>query len=199
MARKQRQRTLRSPIPTVIGEGKTECYYFKGLREVKGYRMKVSDGNFRYPNIKDLEKPIQKVLDEEGTAIVVFDTDVAQRDQGAKKRMENLRHKYAKNGNVVFCDSFPSIEFWFLLHYKEAGRPYGRCEEVVKELREFMPKFNKHTTFLQKKDWVEALCSGEKMAEAIRRSKQLEDYTKPYSKVYQAIEFLEERKRQEVK
>ena len=77
MARKQRQRTLRSPIPTVIGEGKTECYYFKGLREVKGYRMKVSDGNFRYPNIKDLEKPIQKVLDEEGTAIVVFDTDVA--------------------------------------------------------------------------------------------------------------------------
>ena len=162
MARKQRQRTLRSPIPTVIGEGKTECYYFKGLREVKGYRMKVSDGNFRYPNIKDLEKPIQKVLNEEGTAIAVFDTDVAQRDQGAKKRMENLRHKYAKNGNVVFCDSCPSIEFWFLLHYKEPGRPYGRCEEVVKELREFIPKFDKHTTFLQKKDWVKALCSGEK-------------------------------------
>ena len=139
------------------------------------------------------------MLNEEGTAIVVFDTDVAQRDQGAKKRMENLRHKYAKNGNVVFCDSCPSIEFWFLLHYKEPGRTYGRCEEVVKELREFIPKFDKHTTFLQKKDWVKALCSGEKMAEAIRRSKQLEDYTKPYSKVYLAIEFLEERKRQEVK
>lgn len=206
MARKQRQRTLRDPIPIIIGEGLTERSYFKGLCELMGYQAKMCKSSFSYQNIKGIDKAIEKALDDERPVIAVFDTDITQWDNGAKKRLNRLREKYEKHNKseednevVMLCDSLPSIEFWFLLHYKECGRVFRRSDEVLKELKKYMPNFDKCTSFLDRKDWIAELCSGEKMAEAIRRSKQLEDYTKPYSKVYQAIEFLEERKRQEVK
>lgn len=61
-----------------------------------------------------MEKLIRNVLDNEGLAIVVFDTDVSAWDDKEKERLQRLIRTYSNNKRVILCDSMPSIEFWFL-------------------------------------------------------------------------------------
>jgi hypothetical protein len=123
--RNQSQITKRTIIPTLIGAGITEQWYFTHLKALKNLHIKIRPRFFGNEHIHAMEKNVEIVLATEGMAIVVFDSDVSTWDDAEKQRLAKFRTKYAKNNNVILCDSMPSIEFWFLLHYLNTNRHFG--------------------------------------------------------------------------
>lgn len=196
MARKQAQKQLKDPKPTIIGAGITEQWYFKHLQALRGYIVKIKSCYCGRENAFELEKRVDDVLEGHGFAIVVFDADVSQRNDKERQQVQRIKTKYANNKDVLFCDSLPSIEYWFLLHYKDAGRLFNTSNEVVKEIKKYNSQFDKSEKFLRKDSWVKDLCDGKRLCQAIERCKQQEDKVNrgesvSYSKVYKAIELLE--------
>ena len=196
MARKQAQKQLKDPKPTIIGAGITEQWYFKHLQTLRKYRVKIRPRYFGRENAVKLDKRVDDVLEGQGFAIVVFDADVSQRNDKERQLVQRMKTKYANNKDVLFCDSLPSIEYWFLLHYKDAGRLFNTSNEVVKEIKKYNSQFDKSEKFLENDSWVKDLCDGKRLWQAIERCKQQEDKINrgasvSYSKVYKAIELLE--------
>ena len=199
MARKQAQKQLKDPKPTIIGAGITEQWYFKHLQTLRDYSVKIKPRYFGRENAVKLDKRVDKVLKEEGFAIVVFDADVAQRNDKERQLVQRMKTKYANNKDVLFCDSLPSIEYWFLLHYKEAGRLFKTSNAVVEEIKKYNSQFDKNGKFLENDSWVKDLCDGKRLWQAIERCKQQEEKVNrgesvSYSKVYKAIELLEKKR-----
>ena len=160
MARKTSLKQRRSPIPTIIGAGITEQWYFTHLKALRGYRVKIRPRFFGTETAAGLDKKIDEVLRDDGIAICVYDADVSTWNEMERKKLAALQKKYEGNASVLLCDSMPSIEYWFLLHYKHTTCHFGTSKAVIKELKKYIPQYDKTEQFLSNQKWV-ADMSGE--------------------------------------
>lgn len=191
MARKQATRELRIPIPVGIGAGITAKFYLQHLRDQKGYKLKLLPRFFGSDNAYDMDKLVSNVLAGGAKAICVYDKDVTQWNEEQKRRLTEFEQKYAGAEGVVLCPSMPSIEYWFLMHFRDTTKMYRTSKDVIKDLLQFLPGYEKTTTFLQKDGWVRTLLQDESFARAVTLSKRKSEPGYPYSKVGKAIEYLE--------
>lgn len=168
MARKINTRQQREAIPTIVGAGMTEQYYFTHLQRLLGCRIKVRPRFFGQEDIFQISKKIERVLADGGVVFAVFDADVASWDEKERAKLETMRRKYAKNPDVLICDSLPSIEYWFLLHFADVHRLFPTSQSVIKELVKFLPGFDKSKSYLENPGWVEELCAGERLQSALK-------------------------------
>lgn len=195
MARRRRERELRRSRITVIGEGLTERWYFDHLRTVMGYRYDCKPRFFTHQSYQEMRKLIDWVLQNDGIAVCICDADITLTNPEEKKRLKEMKKAYAtEEGKVFICDSMPSIEFWFLLHYLETSKQFQTSDEVAQVLRRYMPTFQKHSTFLEKVQWVKDLCANDKLQLAYNRAEALgkNPETTSYSNIYQAIKLFKE-------
>ncbi len=190
MARKIKERKLKAPTITIIGEGATERFYFTHLKSCKGYNYVCKPRNFTVQNIDDLDRQVDRVLSDEGVAVCVFDTDVTRIHRADKIKFEAMCRKYANNPSVILCDSMPSIEFWFLLHYIKTNRYFTSSEEVINLLRRYLPNFSKQQSFLSKSEWVTSLVADNKLEDAMNNAKGIGNDGESYSNVYKLFELL---------
>lgn len=102
-----------------------------------------------------------------GIAVCVFDADVTRTRSAEKAKFEDMKRKYADNLAVILCDSMPSIEFWFLLHYLNTNRYFATSDDVIDVLHRYMPNFSKHQSFLSKEAWVSELLADNRLYTAI--------------------------------
>lgn len=137
-----------------------------------------------------MERKISEVLEGGGIAICVFDTDVSKRSETENKKLKTLLKKYGKRKNVIFCNSLPSIEYWFLIHYENTNRHFDSSKSVEREIRKYLLNFEKSSQFLEKEKWVVDLCADNKLKTAINRAKNFGDSSPSYSNVYKAFDFL---------
>ncbi|HQO09065.1 MAG TPA: RloB family protein [Clostridiales bacterium] len=174
----------------IIGEGVTEKYYFKHLKILKDYKYSVSP-RFCDSNtcISKIEKKVKEILEADAVAICVFDADVSQRNDVEKDKLEKFRKRYKDNKNVLICDSLPSIEFWFLIHFVQRNKRYSSYGELKKELLKYIESYDKTEKFLKNREWVEKLISGQ--YKAVQYASELELKGGSYSNIYKAIQFLE--------
>ena len=101
MARREATRLHRKIIPTIIGAGITEQWYFDHLRKLKGYRIKLRPRFFGSETADGLMKRIKEVLEEDGIAICVFDADVSTWNEAERKfLMEKEEWKF--NNDLQF-------------------------------------------------------------------------------------------------
>jgi predicted GIY-YIG superfamily endonuclease len=119
-------------------------------------------------------------------AICVFDADIAARDDIEREKLTNFLVKYIGNENVIICDSLPSIEYWFLIHYTETQKRFT-SKELISALRKFIVGFDKKEKFLKNEKWVKNLCKDDKLSLAIERSKKPVPKNYSYSNVYRAF------------
>lgn len=112
MARKESTKQRNEAIPTIIGAGITEKWYFTHLQAKYRVRMKIRPRFFGKETVFMLEKKLSEVLKDGGRAIIVFDADVSTWNKAEKDRLEAMKSKYAKNNRVLLCDSMPSIEYY---------------------------------------------------------------------------------------
>jgi len=184
---------------TVLGDGITEQYYLKYLKEIKGYNYSIRPSLFERIELTDARKIIDELL-ESGSDGIVYITDYdTVVNQNRKREFNSLKARFKDNSNVLICESMPSIEFWFLLHFKASGRIFQNADEVLKALKQHIPDFEKTKRWLGNKLWVKQLCSDDKLETAISRAKSIEkertkgnfDSHNPFSLVYLGIEEFE--------
>lgn len=191
MARRKPTKNIRQVRPTIIGAGITEQWYFTHLQSLFGLKIKIRPRYFGHENIFLLDKRIEQVLSDEGKAVVVFDADVTTWNDKEKKRFEQLKKKYAKNPNVILCDSLPSIEYWFLLHYENTTRNFPTSKSVISQLIKHVPSFDKTESFLKNQKWVADMSSEGKLQSAHDRAKDNGTDKGSYSNVWKAIEEID--------
>jgi hypothetical protein len=186
----------------VLGDGQTEQYYLGHLRSIKGYTFKIRPRLFKSITIEEADKLIKELLAEDFDMIIYFtDYDTIVK-QNKVPKYNKIVAKYENRIDVMICESMPSIEFWFLLHYIKTTRNFQNADEVIKELKKHIPDFSKETSFLEKRKWVEELCGNGKLTEAMMRASEIltekttgitGDYF-PYTKVGSGIGWLEKNK-----
>lgn len=178
-------RETRQAKPTILGEGKvTEYYYFKHLCRLIRCPAEIDKSNFGRKVIGDFEDKIEQVLKGKGSVVVVFDADVMASSETERRRLQAIKDKYRNNENVLICDSYPCIEYWFLLHYADTHKLYSAprlSDEVVKDLCDYIPAYSKQGKWVEDSRWVAALrAEGQEQAARDRAVKYAED-SKQYS------------------
>ena len=143
MARKEAIKQQRQERAVIIGAGLTERWYFSHLQSRFNLKIKIRPRFFGNENITTLEKRINQVLSDEGIAVVIFDADVSTWNDAEKTRLIAIKKKYEKSKRVILCDSLPSIEYWFLLHYLNTNRFFGTSKAVIDELVKYVERFEK--------------------------------------------------------
>ena len=188
MSRNIGKRPLKSPKITVVGEGITEFYYFRHIRSQYNFRYDVKKCDSGVTSLKLMDKKISEILSGSGFAICIFDTDVSRRNEAEKKKLISLKRKYGQKKNVIFCDSLPSVEYWFLLHYRNTNCFFASSDEVERELKTYIERYEKKADFLEKEKWVADMCSDQKLETAIQRAKNFGEDSASYSNVYKAFD-----------
>lgn len=191
MARLVNNRTQKAPIITVIGEGLTEQYYFKHIRSIIGYRYVLKPYYFGTTSLKEMDRKIMEVVEGNGIAVCVFDVDVAGRNEAEQRKLNSLVHKYRRKTNVVFCESMPSVEFWFLIHYQNTNRHFNDAAAVERELKEHLEDYEKTRHFLERDHWVRELCGDKKLFTAIERAKNFGKQGDSWTNIYKAFDEFE--------
>lgn len=150
MARKTAIINKNQERAVIIGAGITERWYFARMQSLYDLKIKIRPRYFGNENINTLEKLINQVLENGGLAIVVFDDDVSTWNESERKKLYALRQKYSRHKRVILCDSMPSIEFWFLIHFINTNKYFGTSKAVISALVKFIPNFEKSESFLSK-------------------------------------------------
>lgn len=190
MARRIKERKLKNPTITIIGEGATERYYFTHLKRLRGYNYVCKPRNFTEQTFDEMQKQIERVLADNGIAVCVFDADVTRTRPAEKAKFEDLKRKYAGNPAVILCDSMPSIEFWFLLHYLNTNRYYATSDDVIDALHRYIPNFSKHQSFLSKEAWVLELLADNRLDTAIANANVIGAEGESYSRLPKLFSLL---------
>jgi hypothetical protein len=192
MARKTSLRQRRNPIPTIIGAGITEQWYFTHLKALRGYRVKIRPRFFGTETAAGLDKKIEEVLRDESIAICVFDVDVSTWNEAERKKLAALQKKYEGNASVVLCDSMPSIEYWFLLHFKHTTRHFSTSKAVVKELKKYIPQYDKTEQFLSNQRWVEEMTGEGRQEQACEYTDNTDTSSGSYTRVNKVFPHIEQ-------
>jgi len=187
---KFKMRSQRNAI-IIIGEGPTEQYYFSHLKNIFQYKCKIRPRFFCNTCASRLEKSIIDALEGSATVLCVFDEDVSKRNEKENMELKSLKTKYISNPNVIFCPSMPSIEYWFLLHFRDCCPNYSKSDEAERELRKYIKKYEKTETFLKNEKWVKVMSMKDYgLDNACKRAKIHDKPNASYSKIYFAIEKL---------
>lgn len=190
MARRIKGRELKNPTITIIGEGATERYYFTHLKRLRGYNYVCKPRNFTEQTVDEMQKQIDRVLADNGIAVCVFDADVTRTRPAEKIKYDDMCRKYANNPSVILCDSMPSIEFWFLLHFLNTNRYFATSDDVITMLRRFIPDFSKHQSFLSKETWVSELIKGNRLNTAVANSILIGSFGESYTNIYKLFNLI---------
>ena len=192
MARKTSLRQRRNPIPTIIGAGITEQWYFTHLKALRGYHVKIRPRFFGTETAAGLDKKIEEVLRDESIAICVFDADVSTWNAAERKKLAVLQKKYEGNASVILCDSMPSIEYWFLLHFRHTTRHFGTSKAVVKELKKYIPQYDKTEQFLSNQRWVEEMTGEGRQEQAREYADKMDTPSGSYTRVNKVFPHIEQ-------
>jgi hypothetical protein len=179
-------------LPFVISGGKnTEYYYFKHINTIKGKIFNIIPEYFGKESeyTKEFPKRISEILKNHNDAKIfcVFDFDTVYGNKANKKRHEDFVEKIKENidkGIVVLCPSMPSIEYWFLLHFKNSTDLIKTCGNKMNGLltgymKSYFPKSNKKIIdilksekYVKEPQWVKELCANRKLETAIKRAEE---------------------------
>ena len=187
--RKQKIREPKSGI-YIVGEGITEQYYFSHIKKLLGIHCTIKPRFFGNTSIAEMRKKIEELLHGDIFVICVFDADVVARNESERKKLEQLQNKYRKNKNLLFCNSLPSIEYWFLLHHEHTNRYFKDAKATETALKRYINDYEKTAQFLEEEKWVQNLCSEDKLSQAIGRSKRFDPEHGSYTNVHEAFEIL---------
>lgn len=201
MARPKRDIKLRFRY-AVLGDGRTEQFYLKHLKTLKGYGYTIKPSLFNSITLSQAEEIIDDLL-KGGCDKIVFITDYDTIvNQNQKQVFSKFVKKYRKRTEVIICETMPSIEFWFLLHYQYTTRAFQNAKEVEEVLKKHMPEYSKNQEYLKNEQWVQKLCAEGKLDIAISNAEKSVDQMKiddsgshhPYSKVHMSIKEFEKMK-----
>ena len=153
----EQQRPLEYTVK-IYCEGFTEWYYFEWLRTNNRFKSsmepdipKNSRSSYKQ-NLKLIDKELRKKPQERADAIfLVIDTHTLVKNKTQYAIYQEAKEKYKKQG-VIFIESHPCIEIWFLYHLldKFARTNFETYEALRPAIESVLPKYEKTARYYQK-------------------------------------------------
>ena len=187
-------------------EGFTEWYYFEWLRTNNRFKFsmepdipKNSRSSYKQ-NLKLIDKELRKKPQERADAIfLVIDTDTLIKNKAQYAIYQEAKEKYKKQG-VIFIESHPCIEIWFLYHLlnKFARTNFETYEALRPAIESVLPKYEKTARYYQKNSaFRDSILKNQANREkaidfSIKACKYepIEDEITNYTEVFKAIHFF---------
>lgn len=138
--------THENKVSFIICEGPSEGYYFSALKNKFNLTdYQVSPQYHSTTSVSQLKKIIEKHKDGYSRIFWIVDMDriILQQNKEEGKIYQQLILQYKDDGEVSLCESLPSFELWLLLHFVFTEKTFSRQEEVVNELKHFIPTYEK--------------------------------------------------------
>lgn len=118
----------------IIGDGKTEFAYIESLKmafkdKLSGYSLKP-----RLPkdsSVKELERFIVDNLDYD-KVLCIIDMDTKLKKQKELTDYLELKRRYKRKSHVIFYETHPCTELWFLYHFQYTTAKFGLLEPELK-------------------------------------------------------------------
>ena len=183
----------------IIGEGLTEYRYVDDMRTTERYRFSLVPGIPKHPDIDDIVRLAQeRVKAGYDYVLCLIDMDVIE---GYHDKMEQYRALKKANPEIVFVESSPCTEYWFLMHYmpRPSSKEYADYDAVAQELKKHIPNYDKTEAFFNKTHIYRELKEKGDMARAIELSRELEELRakepevyRSYSQMYKLFDLIEE-------
>ena len=177
-------------------ENRTEEKYFNNYQDRKNpYYIKPIDSHVTDP-LQMVEALVEYMrhqdidTDDNYKVYCIFDTDVTPLKQPRIDKAIEL----AKSNNIIPIISSPCFEIWFREHFNYTRKHYNSNEELIEDLRKFIPNYKKNLDVYNE--------ISKKTQFAINNCKQLEKEQiengnklntvncNPYTSVYKLVEYL---------
>ena len=187
----------------IIGEGETEWFYFDSLRVACRFPFKVAPDFPQHSDIRHVLKLVESYIAKQYDYIVcLFDMDRLYQNTSEMQQYQSAKKKYSTKkyvGQVMFIETNPCTEFWFLLHFlpNVVCKHYESYEQLLPELQEYMPGYEKTKRYFIRTNLYKYLTENGDLERAVQNSEKLcqlcketpEDL-KAYSEIHKVIELL---------
>ena len=196
------RRTVNKSI-AIIGEGETEWFYFESLRIARRFPFKVAPDFPQHSDIGHILKLLESYLSKQYDLIVcLFDMDRLLRNPTEMQLYQRAKKKYSAKkyaDSVMFVETNPCTEFWFLLHFlpNVVCRHYENCEQLLPELQKYMPGYEKTKRYFKRTNLYKYLTENGDLERAMANSEKLCQLCKAspedrvaYSEIHRVIELL---------
>ena len=198
MIKRALNRKTRKSI-AIIGEGLTEYRYVDDLRTTERYRFSLVPGIPKHSELDDIVKLAKERVDAGYDYVLcLIDMDVIE---GNHDKMEHYLALQKNNPEIIFVESSPCTEYWFLMHYmpRASSKEYADYDAVAQELKKHIPNYEKTETFFNKTHIYRELKEKGDMARAIEMSRELDqlrekepEVYKSYSQMYKLFDIIAE-------
>jgi len=183
----------------IIGEGETEWFYFESLRVFHQYQFKIAPDFPSHSDIGHIMKLAERYTIEGYDYVVcLIDMDTI-RQLPAEWRKYQKHKSERKYKHVMFIETYPCTEFWFLLHFLPilSTKVYHSFDDLLPELQKYMPGYEKTKKYFKQTNLYCYLKKNGDMNRALENSKKLFELSKAnpedeasYSEVYKVINLL---------
>ena len=191
-------RRVRKSI-AIIGEGLTEYRYVDDLRTTERYRFSLVPGIPKHSDIDDIVRLArERVSAGYDYVLCLIDMDVIK---GNRDKMEHYRALKNDNPKIIFVESSPCTEYWFLMHFMPgpSSKEYANYDAVAQELKKHIPNYDKTEAFFNKTHIYRELKEKGDMVRAIGLSRDLDELRakepevyKSYSQMYKLFDIIDE-------
>lgn len=158
----------------IIGEGETEWWYFETLRISCRYKFKVAPDFPQHSDIPHMAKLAADYVKRE-TDYVVCLVDMDRLLRLPKEMATYQQLKKSSSRNVIWIETNPCTEFWFLLHFlpQLSTKHYETYEDVLPDLQRYMPGYEKTARYFRKNNLYKYLTEHGDMQRAIGYAEDL--------------------------
>ena len=158
----------------IIGEGKTEWFYFDSLRIACRYPFKVAPDFPQHSDIPHMAKLAESYVRCE-TDYVICLVDMDRLLQNPKEMDTYLRIRKKSSRKIVWVETNPCTEFWFLLHFlpQLSVKHYDSYEQLIPELQRYMPGYEKTVRYFRKIKLYNYLTENGDLQRALSYAKEL--------------------------
>ena len=184
----------------IIGEGETEWFYFDSLRIALRYPFKIAPAMPQHSDISHMKKLVEECLSKDYDIVICL----VDMDRLLTNRKEFTLYKQIKeksSDKVMWIETHPCTEFWFLLHFMPelSVKHYTTCEDVISDLQKYMPGYEKTRRYFKKVKLYDFLREYGDIDRAIRYADQLSKLSQSspedqiaYSQIHQVLNLLTE-------
>lgn len=183
----------------IIGEGDTEWFYFDSLRRGCRYPFKIAPDIAQHSDIAHICKLAEEFVWREYDHVVcLIDMD---RLMERPKEMETYRRlKKKASKKILWIETNPCTEFWFLLHFLPTTcvRHYESYEQLLPELQRYMPGYEKTKRYFRRTDLYKYLSENGDVPRAMKISEEISHLAEvspedniAFSQIHQVLSLLE--------
>ena len=158
----------------IIGEGETEWWYFETLRVACRYKFKVAPDFPQHSDIPHMAKLAEDYVKRDTDNVVcLVDMDRLLRVPAEMATYQKLKKRSSRN--VIWIETNPCTEFWFLLHFlpQLSMKHYDSCEDVLPDLQHYMPGYEKTSRYFRKNNLYNYLTEHGDLQRAIGYAEEL--------------------------